>query len=72
METQGLLPACPALVWAPGMLQPRDLQGPALDYLLLLDGETEAMPEGGSSQRFPCIRKEQGSFLSLEGCTPPL
>lgn len=44
MGTQGLLPACPALAWAPGMLQPTDHQASALDYLLLSDGETEAMP----------------------------
>lgn len=45
MGTQGLLPACPALAWAPGMLQPTDHPAPALDYLLFSRGETEAMPQ---------------------------
>lgn len=41
---------------------------------LLSVGETEAMPQGISSQGFPRIWKEQGSdagaCLSQEGCTP--
>lgn len=51
MGTQGFLPACPALAWAPGMLQPTDHQAPALDHLLFSDGETEAVPQEGTRVR---------------------